>query len=221
MSMRLLLVGSGRLTYFLGRALQRRGHELTIVSRDPAECEALARRLDATVICGDGTYASVLEDAGAGSADQVLALTPRDPDNLVTCQLAKLRFHVPRVLALANDPENEVAFTRLGIETAFSPIRVLASLIEQRAGLDAVVGLIPAAEGKVLVAEVRLEEDSPVVEHTLRDVRLPRGALVGCILRGDQPIVPHGETALGPGDRLLLISTPESQRAAIRALTGD
>lgn len=63
-------------------------------------------------------------------ADVVLAITPNDQDNLVICQLAAIQFGVPRVLALANDPDNAAVFEKLGV-SAFSTTQIVGSLIEQ------------------------------------------------------------------------------------------
>jgi trk system potassium uptake protein len=216
---RLVIAGVGRLTYFLARALEARGHEVVIVGTDRAICERLARRLKATVVVGDPTTPEPLEEAGAGSADQLLAVTWSDHENLVTCQLARLRFQVPRILAIVNDPDSEEVFRALGVEVAFSPIRVLASLIEQRADLDAVISLAPAAGGKVLLADVRLDPGAAAVGKSLRELRLPQGALVGCVVRGEEAFVPHGETDLRAGDRVLVLGTKDVHERAVRVLT--
>ncbi|MCZ7665597.1 MAG: NAD-binding protein [Thermoleophilia bacterium] len=93
--MRVLIVGSGKTLYFLGRTFSSKGYQVTIINRDRDECVQLARRLNATVVQGDGSDPEVLEDAGARGTDAVLALTSSDQDNLVICQLASLLFNVP------------------------------------------------------------------------------------------------------------------------------
>lgn len=216
--MRLLVAGSGRLLYFLGRTLCERGHAVLLVCPDRAEGETLARRVRAEVVVGDATSPAILEDAGAGSADQVLAVSPRDEQNLVVCQLARVRFRVPRVLAIVNDPESEEVFRTLGVEVAFSPIRVLASLIEQTAGLDAVVRLAPAAGGKVLLAELRLDAGAAAAGRALRDLGMPQGALVGCVVRDGDAFVPHGETVLREGDRVVVLGAAGVHERAVRLL---
>lgn len=217
--MRLVIAGSGRLAYFLGRALLDHRHDVVFVARDRADCEGLARRLGAEAVVGDPTAPQALDDAGAGSADQVLAVTPRDDENLVVCQIAKLRFRVPRTLALANDPANEAVFRALGVDVAFAPTQILASLIEQRAGIDAVVGLVPAAGGRVRISEVAVAAGAAAVGCALRDLRLPPGALVGCVLRGDEAFVPNGDTVLARGDRAVLIAVAPIHDRAVQALT--
>jgi len=218
--MRALIVGGGTTVYFLCRDFASKGHEVVVVNRDERECVRLARQLPATVVCGDGSDASVLGDAGARSADVVLALTPNDQDNLVICQLASLQFGVPRTLALANDPDNVAVLHKLGVP-AFSMTDVVSTIIEQRATTDQITNLLPVGEGRVIVTEVRLDDASPALGRSLEDVALPANALVAAIMRDDDVIVPHGSSCLNSGDRLLLVTQPDNHAAVLRALTGE
>jgi trk system potassium uptake protein TrkA len=216
--MRVVVAGGGRLAYFLGRSLREHRHEVVVCDADGATCADLAQRLGVEVRVGDPTTPETLEDAGTGSADVVLAVTGEDARNLVVCQLARVRFTVPRVLALVHDPENEPLFRTLGVEAAFSPTRVMASLIEQHAGLDAVVGLVPAAGGRVILSEVRLDAGAPAVGRRLRELGLPQGALVGCVVRDGEAFVPHGDSELRAGDRVVVISVAATNERAVATL---
>lgn len=207
--------------YFLGRTFLAKGYYVTVINRNHEECVRLARRLKATVVHGDGSNPRILEEAGANTVDAILAVTPNDQDNLVICQLADLQFHVPRTLALVNDPDNEEVFRKLGITAAFSTTRILASLIEQRAGFEDITNLIPAGEGKVNITEVVLQESSPVAGKPLHGITLPVNSLIACVLRPDKTIIPRGDTQLCAGDRLIVVSLPENQGQVLRALTGE
>jgi trk system potassium uptake protein TrkA len=219
--MHTLIVGGGKLVYFLSRSFLSKGYEVTVINRDKEECTWLARQSKATVVFGDGSDPRILTEAGAAGADAVLAVTPNDEDNLVICQLASLRFGVPRTLALVNDPDNEATFKKLGVTTAFSTTHLLSSLIEQRAGFEEITALTPVAEGKVNVTEVLVQPAAPVVGRSLADIRLPAPSLIACILRDSQAIVPQGSTVLEPLDRLIVITLPENHGAVLRALTAD
>lgn len=218
--MKVMIVGGGKPLYFLCRSLAAKGYEVVIVNRSREECVELARRLPATVVCGDGSDPDVLKDAGAMAADAVLAVTPADQDNLVICQLALLRFGVPRAVALANDPDNVEVFEKLGVP-AFSTTRIIGSLIEQRASLEQIVNLLPVGEGKVNVTEIVLDAAAPVAGKLLREIDLPENTLVAVIIRENQPIVPRGASYLLAGDRVVLITLPENHGRALRAISGD
>jgi trk system potassium uptake protein TrkA len=219
--MNILIVGGGKVVYFLSRTFLSKGYKVTVINRDRDECTRLARRLKATVVYGDGSDPQILEEAGADIADAVLAVTSNDQDNLMICQLADLRFHVPRTLTLVNDPDNEAVFRQLGIAATFSTTRILSSLIEQRAGFEEIINLIPVGEGKLNVTEVVLKETSPVVGQLLRDITLPENSLIACILREGHPIIPRGTSMLQDRDHLVVITLPENHGQVLKILTGD
>lgn len=219
--MNILIVGGGKIVYFLARTFVAKGHHVTIINRDQEEAIQLARRLKATIVYGDGSDPQILEEAGAHTVDVLLAVTPTDQDNLVICQLADKRFHVPKTLALVNDPENEEVFVKLGITAAFSTTRILSSLIEQRVGFDDITNLIPVGEGKINVTEIVLQETSPVVGKTLLNIGMPENSLVASILRNNQPIIPRGATVLLVGDRLIVVTLPENHGQVIKMFSDE
>ncbi len=218
--MNVLIVGGGKAVYFLCRTFLAKGHQVTLINRDPDECVQMARRLKLTVIRGDGSDPAILEEVGVQAADAVLAVTPNDQDNLAVCQLATTQYGVPRALALVNDPDNEKVFRKLGV-AAFSTARTIASLIEQRTDLDEITNLIPVGEGKVNITEVRLQPTAPVVGKTLRDLALPADSLIAVVLRQGEALVPRGDTQLHAGDQLVLITLPGNHGPVLRAITGE
>jgi len=218
--MKVLIAGSGKTLYFLCRTFTAKGYGVVIINRDHQECIALARALKATIICGDCSDSSILKEAGAMGADVVLAITPNDQDNLIICQLASLQFGVPRVVALANDPDNADVFERLGVST-FSTTKIVGSLIEQRASLEQITNLIPVGEGRVNVTEIVLDNSSPVAGKLLKDIDLPANALVAVVIRNEQPMVPRGANQLLEGDRIVLITLPENHGPVMKVFTGE
>lgn len=218
--MKILIVGGGKALYFLCRTFLAKGHEVTVINRDPGECVRIARALRVTVVRGDGTDPAILEQAGAYAAETVVALTPNDQDNLAICQVCRVQYDVPRAVALALDPDNAAVFQKLGVE-AFSITPVIATLIEQRTQLDDITNLIPAGEGKVNITELVLPPAAPVIDKPLREVLLPPDSLIAVVLREGAALVPRGNTFLRAGDRIVLISLPANHGETIKAITGD
>ncbi|MFZ2147896.1 MAG: NAD-binding protein [Sedimentisphaerales bacterium] len=219
--MNTLIIGGGKIVYFLAKAFFSKGYNVTIINRRKEECSRLAKQLKATVVFGNATNPLILKEAQTSSMDAVLAVTPNDEDNLVICQLAKLNFGVQRTLALVNDPDNEQVFRQLGVTTAFSTTRMISSLIEQRARFEEIVGLFSVAEGKVNVTEVALTKNSPVLGKSLMEINLPVDCLIACILRDNNPVIPRGATTLCTNDRLVLITLPEKHGPVLKLLTGS
>lgn len=218
--MRVIIVGGGKTLYFLGRNFASKGYEVAIINKDPEECLRLARQLTVEVICGDGGDEHILEQAGARKADAVLAIAPRDQDNLVICQLAALQFGVPRTIALANDPDNVEIFEQLGV-SAFSTTNIVGSLIEQHAALEEITNLLPVGEGRVNVTEILLSPDAPVAGRQLKDIVLPENTLVAVVIRDGNPIVPRGDNDLQGGDTVVMITLPENHGSALKIITGE
>jgi trk system potassium uptake protein TrkA len=222
--MKVILIGGGETIetiYFLAKLFTRRSYQVTVVNPHPAEARMLARQVKATVILADGTDPGVLEEAGARRADVVLALMPYDADNLMACQIAQKLYGVPRTMALANDPDNEQVFRQLGITIVFSATRVIGSLIEGQTVFDEITHLFPAAEGRLNVTEVVLDEDAPATGKSLQELALPGDSLVAAIVRGEGVMVPRGDSRLQAADRLILIALPEKQEEVLHALTGE
>ena len=94
-SLYIIIVGGGKIGYFLARQLLEDQHEVLIIEQNPEKSAQIAEDLGEIVMLGDGCEASTLERAGMGRADMVIALTGDDEDNLVVCQVAKHKFNVP------------------------------------------------------------------------------------------------------------------------------
>lgn len=218
--MKVLIAGEGNTPYFLGRNFVAKGHQVVIVNRNREECVHLAKHLPCVVVHGDASDPKILKESGAMGSDIVLALTPRDQDNLVICQLASLLFGVPRGLALANDPDNTELFERMGI-SAFSMTLTIGNLIEQRASMEQITNALSVGEGRVNVTELLLDTDSPVTRKPLKDVSIPGNALVAVVVRDSQPIIPRGPDQLKSGDRVVLITLPETHGPVLKFFTGE
>ena len=218
--MRIILIGDDKLAYFLSKKFVEEKHQVMIINAYPAEAEEFSHQIKATVIFGDGTNPTILKEAEAEQADLVLALTSHDEDNLVACQIAQQHYGVPRTIALVNDPAHQQFFEQMGIAVAFSATQILANLIEKRADFEDISNFFAVDDGQISVTEIILDEDSPAVERTLKNLDLPAGALIGCIIRQDKAFVPRGWSHLQVGDRLILISQPEHYEQFLEVLTG-
>jgi trk system potassium uptake protein TrkA len=124
-----IVIGGGKVGYFLSRDLLDRGDEVTLVEKDPTRAEWLESQLGSIVMRGDGDEMAFLKMTGIERADAVLAVTGDDEDNLVALQLAK-HFHVPLTIARVNNPANVEIFKTLGIDEAISATEILLKALE-------------------------------------------------------------------------------------------
>ena len=215
-----LLVGGRSKAKSLAQSLLKKGYQVTVINKDLADCEKLAENEKLTVIHGDGTKPYVLEDAGAGNMELVIALTPRDEDNLVICELCKKKFHVPKTLSLLSDPQKTDFFYKMGVDSVVCAISAVTGIIEQQAFMDEMAKAIPIGEGRVQLLEVPISETDPAAQKQVWELNLPKEVIIGCILRRDQTLIPRGDTRILGGDILVLISGNEQEEIAILELKG-
>lgn len=215
-----LLVGGRSKARALALSLIQKGYRVVVVNKNCEDCRTLAELPALRVISGDGTRPFVLEDAGAQDADIAIALTPRDDDNLVICQLCKKRFQVGKTVALICDPRKTEFFYQMGVDSVVCAISVIARIVEQEAFLEKIATHIPIGEGCVSIAEVPIGLDAPAAGKKLWEIALPKEAIVGGILRAGQTLIPRGETRIAPRDVLILICAGDQESRAIKELTG-
>lgn len=130
--MYVIVIGGGKVGYYLARDLVDRGEEVTLIEKDGTRAEWLEGQLGSIVMRGDGDEMGFLATTGIERADAVLAVTGDDEDNLVALQLAKKRFNVPHTVARVNNPANVDIFKALGVDEAVSATEVLLGALEPK-----------------------------------------------------------------------------------------
>lgn len=220
MKTKVLLIGGRSKAKSLAISLLKKGYKVTIINDTYEDCLKLAEIDELTVVNGDGTRPFVLEDANAGDTDVAIALTSKDEDNLVICELCKKRFHIKKTVSLLSDPKKTDFFYRMGIDSVVCVITAITGIIEHQVFMDKIATLVPIGEGRVSIAEVHIPGTAPAVGEKIWEINLPKQVIIGCILRGDTTMVPRGDTRILAGDILVLISSDEQEMAAIKELTG-
>jgi trk system potassium uptake protein TrkA len=220
MKKHVLLIGGFHKTKSLAVSLIKKGYHVTAINSDADDCKSLADIEKLEVLNGDGSKPFVLEDANAYNADIAIALTERDDDNLVICELCKKKFQVKKTVALISDPTKTEFFYRMGIDSVVCAITAIAGIIEQHALLEEIATLVPVGKGRIRIAQISISQTAPAADKQLWELKLPKDVIIGCVLRGDKSMVPRGDTRILAGDVLVLISTDEHEMAAVRKLTG-
>jgi trk system potassium uptake protein TrkA len=203
----IVIIGGGKVGFYLARHLLERDYEVTLVEKDPARAEWIEHQMGTvSVMVGDGDEMAFLATTGIERAGVMIACTGDDEDNLVACQLAKGKFGVTRTIARVNNPVNVHVFTALGIDVPVSATELLMGLIEAEvSGSDVVRGIAVKASGANLV-DVKMPDMSKLVGRRLSEVSLPSGDLVVCIVRDGEPVVPRPEEVIRANDELIVYS---------------
>jgi len=134
--MRVLIVGGGRIGFFLAEELAAKGHEVSLIEKRSDRAQELVRRLAGTnvrVILGDGNDPTVLRDAGAMESHALAAVTGEDEDNLVVGLLGKREFGIARVVGRVNNPRNGWLYSpSFGFDASVRPAETIVTLIEEQ-----------------------------------------------------------------------------------------
>jgi len=219
--MYLIVVGGGKVGYYLTKSLLEEGHEVLVIEKDPRKCAALTDELGTNVLQGDGCEAAVMAEAGMSRANVVIAVTGDDEDNLVVCQVAKHKFNVPRTIARINNPKNERIFRKLGIDVTVSSTELILSQIEQVIPAQSLVHLLTLRSVEVSFIELEVPSDSPALGRPLRELGIPDDCILPLVIReGKEAIIPYGNTMLQPGDQVIAVTSEASEETIRRILYG-
>jgi len=218
--MYIIIVGAGKVGYFLAKRLCASKHSVSVVDKDKDVCEEIAKGLEALVIQGDGCEPRILEEAGVARADVVAAVTGDDEDNLIVCQLAKEKFGIRRTVGRVNNPDNEHTFSELGIDVPVDSTKIIAKIIEEEVSFSDFVNLMSFKRGKLAIVRVDLPQDSPVINKEVKDIQLPPDSVLVSIVRGEEVIVPKGDTVLNAGDDIIALTLIGNEPPLLNLLVG-
>jgi trk system potassium uptake protein TrkA len=217
-----VIVGGGKVGYYLARTLWEKQHQVSVVERDAARAAQLAQQLPVLVIAGDGTDTTRLADAGADRAEVLAAVTGLDEVNLVACQIAHREFGVRRTIARVNNPKNQTVLQELGVDIAVSSTAMISQLVERETHLDGLRELLTFQKGNVALVETRLEAASPAAGRAIWQLApdLPGDSVLVAVVRGDQVIFPRGGTVLEEDDLVIALASAGTRDALTLALIG-
>jgi trk system potassium uptake protein TrkA len=216
-----LVVGGGKVGYYLAKELIDAGHEVVIMEKDRSRADQITDELGSIVIAADGCEGTSLGKAGCARADIVAAVTGDDEDNLVICQMAKHHFDVPRTIARVNNPKNEVLFRHLGVDELVSPTRMILGSIEQDIPVHELLHLAALGEGELEIIEAHLQAGSPAIGRAPRDLDIPDGCSLFGVIRNGVATPLRADSVLMEGDKVIAIGRPECEEMLHAQLIGD
>lgn len=211
--MKIVIIGAGKVGYYLVKTLLPYKHKITIIEKTKEYCDKLARDLDIEVIQGDGTDIDLLSDVGVENADAFIAVTGKDQDNLIACQLAKRNLNAKRTIARVNNPKNISVFEKLGVDMAVSSTSIIAEMIEKEIDYTGVKTMIKLQKGNLFLSEVVVSKKSNACNQKVKDMQLPKEVVLMAVIRGDTTYIPNGHTVIREDDTIFVISRQEDQEA--------
>ncbi len=204
--MRVIVVGGGKVGYYLAKTLLEHEHEPVLIEQDKHLCRKVANELDITIICGDGTSIDILEMAIKDGAEALIGVTGEDENNLIACQLAKKRFNIPRTVAKVNNPKNAEIMKQLGVDIPISSTDNIARLLEREVDTAAIKRIMSLNRGEATLSELQLPDNYKLDGKSLQEIKLPEGSILVTITRNGELLIPRGNTVLKSGDKVVAIA---------------
>lgn len=206
--MRAIVIGAGEVGYQIAKFLTLEGVEVVVVDTDKDKLKRLSEELDVAIVLGEGGSPSALEEADAGHADMLLAVTNSDETNMIACLLAKSSYRIPRKIARIRNYEyfsNKKLLEpdTLDINPAINPEHEAANAIIRLLEIPFASEVEEFEDGIIKIIGVRVPEGFALAKKSLHSIRKnlpPRKFLIGIIERDVKAIIPSGNDQLRPGD---------------------
>lgn len=210
-SLSVAIMGGSTIGLRVAQALENKMKSIKLFERREDRSNELAAILrKAKVVRRDATSRVGLEQEHIDKVDVFVAATNDDERNIMACVLAK-EVGAKAVLCIVQQPDFAPLVERLGIDLAVTPRACIANGILKLAHKGQLTSISVIAEGQAEILEFPVSETSPLLDRKLREVssRVPRGALIATIIRGDKVIVPSGEDMITAGDSVIVIAAYE------------
>ena len=213
-----VVVGGGKLGFYLVGTLLRQGVAVTLIDMDADRCRTILEHYPkANVIQGNGTDSALMEKE-LKDADACVACTGKDEENLIISMFAKA-FGLDRIAAVIDNYNYESMLKRSGINHVFSTqdvalmdiikdARLLSTAANNTNDTNVMKWLYTLNGGKIEAAEFEIGEDFPLLEVPFKEKRfqLKPGMLIAVIMRGEEVVVPDGNSCIKTGDRVIVVS---------------
>jgi len=210
--MNIIIAGDGEVGVHLAKSLTELDYNITVVDPHSELLKHLESETDLLTIVGDATSPQVLRDAGVGDCDLFLAVLHQESLNLVSCMLAKKLKAKKTVARITNaellTPRHREMMREMGVDEMVCPERIAAKEITNLLNNSAATEFFDFSGGLLTMYVIRLEADSPVVGHAVKDLAQTYSDLqvkVVALLRGGETIIPHSDTVFHPGDQAYII----------------
>ncbi len=203
---RVIIVGAGQTGTGLARALDKTRVSTRVIDRDPACCKELAESLDKVIVIhGDGTDRDLLLEENVGGADFLVSLTGDEESNVLISLLAK-GLGVHKTITRINKLSYLPLVSSIGIDTVVSSRLSAIRAILQHIRRGKIISVAPLKGEHAEAIEAEALSTSDIVNVPLSRIKFPKGALIGAVVRGDDIIIPRGDTRIQAGDRLIIFA---------------
>ncbi len=221
--MKIIIVGDGKVGFTLSEHLSKEGHDITIIDNRKEVLQKTEEALDVITIIGNGASVSVLEKAGAGEADLLIAATSTDELNMLCCLLAK-KLGVPNTIARIRNPEYSSQLNmmkeEMGLSMAVNPELTAAMEISHLISFPSAIHIGVFAEDRVYMVEYKVQPDYLLAGQSVSKIHTDYSpdVLICAVQRGNEIVIPKGDFVMEVGDHIFITGEHESIRKFIKSL---
>lgn len=217
------IVGAGEIGVALAGQLTADGCSVTVIDTDAAVLSGVGNTLDVFCYQGNGASHAALQEAGAGDADVLIAVTESDELNILACMTAHLlgaKHTIARVRNIDYARETDFYRERLGLSMTINPELAVAREISRLLRFPSATRVEVFAEGRAELVEMRLQPDSPFCDKSLMDIvrRTDFDLLICAVVRGNEIHIPKGNFVLQANDILYLTGAAAAFRKSFKAM---
>lgn len=206
------ILGGGRTGFYLAHILENSqpAINIKIIEKDTARAQKISQRLKNTlVINGDGSDHQLLEEENIVASDIFAAVTDDDKINLL-CALIASNLGVKKTVCQLKRTEVLPLAEQIGIDTILNPRILTAGAILKYMRVGDIISVTLFGEDRAEMLELMAQPGSSVLNKQLRDIKIPRGATIGAVVRDDSIIIPDGSFKIAAHDRLIVFSLLKS-----------
>ncbi|HPE84475.1 MAG TPA: amino acid permease [Aequorivita sp.] len=178
-------------------------HQITFIEENPALCNELEARFHMPIIQGDGSKTNIIEQAGIKNTDVAIAASVDDGRNVIVALQAK-RMGIPQVIAIVQDPDYMSLLEENGIVTISVPWST-AAMVENYLDRPGVAQLFEIGRGVASLLGVTVPEKAIVAGKFIKEIDIPKECVVAAVIRGNDFVVPRGETQIVSNDRVIFV----------------
>ncbi len=204
-----MILGGGLIGQFIASSLQDEAN-VKVIEKNFNTAHILADLLPrALIIHGDGTDFDLLEHESLSEMDAFVSVTGNDESNIITTLLAQ-HSDVPRSIALVNNAAYLSIAGKIGMDAVVSKQSLTVNAIQRFIHQQEVASIagLPGIDAQII--EYIASEGCKITSKELKDVRFPPNAIVGVVMREDEIVIPHGDTHIRSGDKVVVFALPEA-----------
>jgi trk system potassium uptake protein TrkA len=202
----IIVVGAGGTGMAVAQALDKPNLNVRLIDQDGEKCKSAAVLLDHVIpIKGDGTDRDLLQEENAGDMDLIIALTGDEECNVLISLLGK-ELGTRRTITRVSKLSYMHIVSAIGLDTVINPRMSAARAILQHLRQGRILSVAPLREEQAEAIEAEALETSDIVNTPLSELNFPSGAILGAIVRGDEIIIPRGNTVVLPHDHLIIFA---------------